>query len=316
MGSGQVEASVKDILCKVPGMGQEVKQFSQHLASLYNGQIQVPNTTEGREYCRLRNEVATQGLIYCNFVMPINRTCISKLQMYAEMYEYMDFNKWRQNISLVREQTETFYNFFSALLYIHEELLLNGARSSKSKVETLGQNLQRERTSLQTEIKEKKGPIGAWWLMAVPIVNVVALPFVTAAQVANSKNVNSLRERHDMTLKVENAINGKLIPGLENYINGLISITSFFQVMKEELNQFNYYSRNEEEMFFNILRQKANEIKGVCRRFISVIPEVTHNFSFISNDEVQWSTYNWFLEERNAIIRKICGPCKAIELIN
>ena len=316
MGSRQLDASVNLMVQKISDMGKEISKFSHHLSGLYRGEINIPNSAGGREYKLVRNEIATQGVIYSHLVMPINRTCVSKLQMFAEMYEHLNFETWRQNIDSVREKTETFYKYFSALLYIHEGLLLEQAYHVQNKAQKLQNSVRNEKANLEGEIERNKGAISAWWLMLVPVVNVVALPFVASAQIDNNRQVDQMKLERSKTIDMGNAIQGNLIPGFENHINGLKAITSFFYVMQEELKQCVAWSQYEQKLNYDVLRGKAHDIKFSCRQFVALIPDISHNFSFISDNDVNWQTYDWFLEARNDAVRSICGPFKSIDLIN
>ena len=313
-GIDQLEASANDLLETLPGIANDMISFSKYMASLYNGETPIPNTINGKTLRGLRDEVATQGSIYLHLVMPINRACISKLQAFAELNKYLDFQTWRKNIKVIRDKSGKLYKLFSALLYIHEELMLKQAKHIKEEAVNFKERVEKEERGLEERISETRGPIGAWWLMAVPVVNVVALPFVAAAQRANSNEVDILMEQRDNAAKVNTAVGTKLIPGLDDYIKGLRSITSFFQVMEEELSQCHELSECEEEMHYKILRGKANDMKMGCQKYMAAIPEMKDNLDFVFKAVFDEKEYKKFLEARDEAIKDICDMVDSDEL--
>ena len=139
----------------------------------------------------------------------------------------------------------------------------------------------------------------------IPYVGLLVSPFLAGSACIDMSRAVAERDQQRIMVAAGDAVRDHLIPALKNFIDGLETISSFFNIMYNELESFKNMERKQLR-HYEMLKAKANEIKGGCRAFYGMLPAVRSDFKAIPTEGTDFNYVDGWLDRQKQLIDDNC----------
>ena len=318
MATGDTEKQVKKLTDDLPTLGTNMELFSLSIRSLYAEKAVSTSVEYGKEFITLRDETRDDAIAYLKGVMPLNETCILKLQEFFEYYECLEFEEWEDSVEDLLEEVGAYKESCDVLVKIHEKMMTT-LKEREDKAEmlckkfiTLDEEYEKEVASLKSSADDKKG--WAYALFLVPGVNVIATPLLLASANSDLADAVAKKGQQSIVYAASKAVSETLIPALQKFIDGLQIVAGFFNIMHQELKSFDKIGEKK-KLHYKTLKKKANEVKSGCRCFHGILPAVRSNFGAIPMEGTNHNYVDRWLAEQKKVIEENCKTQTALKFL-
>jgi len=303
--------------------------FSLSMRSLYCEEKVSASVENGKEFISLRDATRDDAVAYLRGVMPLNETCLMKLQEYFSYYECLKFDEWKECVPDILEEVEDYREVCQALVEVHGTFLviLKKRQSEATELCCKFKNLQvkydkevselRKRAESRRRDKAKAKKSWGWavGLMMVPGVSSIASSFFGYGKSGKSgKSGNSYLDKaivvksgqKEKIFAAIRSVSDILVPALKEFIKGLEIISGFFNIVHRELAGFDSRMEDKKRVHYLLLKTKAREIKAGCRAFHGVLPAVKTDFQAIPTVGLDESYVASWLKKQKTITDEHC----------
>ena len=309
MTSREAEQTVAALANDLPKMSQSMQVFSLSMRSLHVENSISTSCENGAEFISLREATRNDAVAYLKGVMPLNETCVRKLQEFFEYYEYLSFEEWNESLEDILGEVAAYQEACKALVKIHEDMMAvlkqrqDTAKILCTKFRDLETKYEEEIANLRKSGRTQV--IWAFGLALVPIINAIATPILFGAVKKNLSGIVAKRSQREIMLATAKVVSDTLIPALNYFINSLNSIGGFFKIMHEELKSFDRLEEKK-KIHYMVLKKKSAEIKAGCRAFHGVLSAVRSDFQAIPTQGIDMNYVDEWLEKQKKIIEANC----------
>ena len=318
MATENTEKQVKKLTDDLPTLGTNMQLFSLSMRSLYAEKAVSTSVEYGKEFITLRDETRDDAIAYLKGVMPLNETCIIKLQDFFEYYECLEFDEWEDSVEDIIEEVSAFKEACDVLVKIHEDMMVtlkqreDKAKTLSKKFKTLDEEYEKQVASLKSSAGSKTG--WACALLLVPGVNVIATPLLLASANTDLANAVAKKGQQSTVFAASKAVSEALIPALKQFIDGLQIVAGFFNIVHQEMKSFDKMGEKK-RLHYKTLKRKANEVKSGCRSFHGILPAVRSNFQAIPTEGTNHNYVDHWLAKQKQIIRENCRAQMALKFM-
>jgi len=310
MADEKTKQSVEQLTADLPNLGTSMHLFSLSMRSLYCEEKVSASVENGREFISLRDATRDDAVAYLRGVMPINETCLMKLQEYFSYYECLKFDEWQECIPDILEEVAAYREACNALVKIHDTFCVtlkkrqDTAKELCAQFENLQAEYDKEIEALRAKAKSKHN--WALGLAFVPMVGAIATPILLSSGNSDLSQAVAKRGQQQIMFSASKSVSDVLMPALAQFIKGLEIIAGFFNIVHNELRSFDDRMEQKKKLHYMMLRGKAREIKAGCRAFHGVLPAVKTDFQAIPTDGTDENYVDLWLKKQNKIITENC----------
>lgn len=325
-----MEKGIAKLQDQLPEMPKNMRAFSLAMRSLYADKSVSSSVENGAEFIRLRDETRNNAVVYLKHIMPITEKCVGYLQEFFENYEGLEFDEWKSSLKEIVKEVDTYKQGCHALIKIHEAQL-----SELKKKEDQAQILCKKFGALESKYDEEINELRASaktkndWAFAlafIPIVGNIASIILLANAGSNLADATARGEQQSIALYATKVVSNTLVPALKNFINGLEIISGFFEIVEQELEQLERKGdralenldaiENAESRHYKLMKKKAGEIKGECRKFYATLPAIRSDFMAIPEEGTDQNYVDRWLAKQKQIIRENCNDKLSTRFLN
>jgi hypothetical protein len=285
--------------------------FSLSMRSLYCEEKVSPNVEKGKEFISLRDSTRNDAVAYLRGVMPLNETCLMKLQEYFSYYECLKFDEWKECIPDILEEVAAYSGACIALVKIHESYVttLKKREDEAKQLCAQFQNLQDQYNKDIAELKSSAETKNKWalGLALVPYVGMIASPILMICSSSDLVSAVAKRGQQEIMFNASKSVSDILMPALAHFIKGLEIVAGFFNIVHNELRSFDDKMEERKRLHFIMLRSKAREIKAGCRAFHGLLPAVRTDFAAIPTDGTDENYVDRWLKKQDKILAESCN---------
>ncbi|RHZ81462.1 hypothetical protein Glove_120g141 [Diversispora epigaea] len=274
---------------------------SQSLRSAYiNTDVHVDS------FVKLRRSVTNEAKVYGNKILPIATALIQRLQEFSEDYDVISFDEFQEYLDELTKEAEENFKFSTYVLELHKAILtefkkLDGqAKIVLNELELEAKYYEEKVNKFRREAKVKDNlAIGLIW---IPLVNLIAIPILNNEREDIIAQSIAAEKQREFAVAATKAIEGPLIRSIGEFISAIGGITSFFEILHQELKSFSgrheKFKRSESKRHFSAIKKKVKELIFACRFFMSKIPEFETNLLAIPNDHDQNYVQEWLSKKQ------------------
>jgi hypothetical protein len=291
-------------------LGISMRIFSLSMRSLYCEDKVSASVENGKEFISLRDATRNDAVAYLRGVMPMNETCLVKLQEFFSYYEALKFDDWKECVPDILEEVESYREACQALAKVHDSFLVTLKKREDKAKELCGKfvNLQAQYDKEISKLRKRANTNFGWavGLSFIPIVGMIASPILFKAGCSDISEAVAKGGQQNIMYAASKSVSNTLMPALENFIEGLDRIAGFFNIMHNELRSFDDRLEDRKRLHYMMLRSKAREIKAGCRAFHGAIPSVRTDFQAIPTEGTDENYVDRWLENQKKIIDENC----------
>ena len=309
MSSREAEQTVAVLANDLPKMSQNMQLFSLSMRSLYAENSVSSSSENGPEFISLRDATRNDAVAYLQGVMPLNETCVLKLQEFFEYYECLSFEEWKECVEDILGEVAAYQEACKALVEIHVDMMVvlkqrqDTAKVLCKKFVGLEAKYEEEIATLRNSASTKQG--WAIGLAFIPLVGAIASPILSGSASSDIAEAVAKKNQQEIMLAASRAVSDILIPALGDFIQGLEIIGGFFNMMHKELKSFDRMEERK-KVHYLVLKKKSAEIKAGCRAFHGALPAVRSNFQAIPTQGTDKNYVDSWLEKQKKIIEANC----------
>ena len=309
MASKESEQSISLLVKNFSELGKNLRIFSLSIRSLYADKAVSASVENGAEFIRLRDETRNDAVAYLKGVMPLNETCVMKLQEFIEYYEFLSFEQWQENVGDILEEVAAYQEACFVLVKIHEEMMF-ALKQREEKAIRLTEKFGALQDKYEEEIKalreEADSEYGwALGLRLIPFLGAMASPILESSAKSDLAEAVAKRGHQETMLAAAHTIADSMSPALVKYIDGIKMVARFFNIMHKEMKQFDRME-GKKRLHYNALKKKAGEIKAGCRSFHGHMPSVRTDFQAIPTEGTDRNYVDEWLKKETRVIRENC----------
>ncbi|XP_071833326.1 uncharacterized protein [Apostichopus japonicus] len=292
------------------GLPKNMRIFSLCLRSLYAENAVGSDANKATGINEIRDQTRQDAIVYVKGVLPLSTQVVRCIQEFFEYYEGLELEEWKECLPDILEEVTGYQQCCTEIVRMHEEMMVplkqrqDEATVLISELKDLNKELMKNKAKL-----EKNSSISMRWGITpaiVQIVGAIASPLLNMGAetipVAESQQLNI----NEAAIRI---VSEALIPALSAFLGGLNAVAGFFNIMKEELTTCQ--SRGEKavevakRVYYIMMKKKAVEIKGSCKEFYAMIPEVRTNLQYIPEkpDDLHYFD-KWLFRQQEKIKRK------------
>ena len=241
------------------------------------------------KFRKLRDDTRKDAIVYLKNVLPVSMKAVKGIREYFENYQVLTFDKWKEDLKDIIEETEAYRSYCEVLLHMHENILVSlkkkqdQAKIILTEFKKLEEKYRREKEAFEKSENIKKG--FAIFLVFIPGVNVIAAPLLGLGADSDFAKAVAKEEEAEVQTTATLVVTETMIPALNHIIDGLNAAAGFFSVMTDELHSFEDRARGSLEKprlrHYKIMKNQAGEIKSISREFFAMLPGVKTDFEAI-----------------------------------
>jgi hypothetical protein len=285
--------------------------FSLSMRSLYCEEKVSASVQNGEEFISLRDATRNDAVAYLRGVMPMNETCLMKLQEYFSYYECLKFDEWKECVPDILEEVAAYKEACNALVKVHDTFCVTLKKRQDKAKELCAQfgNLQAQYNKEMLELRKSAKGKHDWALSLafVPVVGNIATPLLLYSGYSDLSQAVAKRGQQEIMFAASKSVSDVLMPALAQFIKGLETIAGFFNIVYNELRSFDDRMEDKKKLHYVMLSSKAREIKAGCRSFHGILPSVRTDFEAIPTDGTDENYVDQWLKRQKKIIDENCN---------
>ena len=313
--SQKTEREVKILKENLKDMAVDMRLFSLTLRSLYVQNAVGTNEKTAKEFRKLRDDTRNDAMVYLKGILPVSTKFVSSISEYFEYYDALNYEKWCEMLPDILKETTGYKELSGTVLQMHEDILVSLKKRKDEALLSVTEfkDLQVEYEKKKRELEQGANTKRKWavGLFFIPYVGPIAGTLLGVS--ANSDMAKAVAT--GLQAKVQEAasmaVSEALIPGLENFINGLKKAAGFFSVMEQELMKFESRATNAvddpKKLHYMVMKKEARDMKSTCQIFYEVLPDVKTDFLAIPTEGTDQNYVDQWLEKQEKKIREKCS---------
>jgi len=294
----------------LPNLGRSMQIFSLSMRSLYCEEKVSASVENGKEFISLRDATRNDAVAYMKGVMPMNETCLLKLQEYFSYYESLSFDEWKECIPDILVEAAAAKEACQALVEVHSifSVTLQERQDMAKELCAKFQNLQAQYDNEISALRESAETKNMWAvaLAFVPVVSEIACPLLIDSRDSDIFKAVAKEGQQKIMFAASKTVSDVLMPALAKFINGLQIIAGFFNIVHDELRSFDGKMEDRKKVHYMMLKGKSSEIKAGCRAFHGVLPSVRTDFQAIPTEGTDENYVDKWLNKQKEIINENC----------
>jgi len=307
MADEKTQQSVEKLTADLPNLGRSMHLFSSSMRSLYCEMKVSVSVENGEEFISLRDATRNDAVAYLRGVMPLNESCLMKLQQYVSYYESLEFDDWKECLPDILMEVVAYREACQALVKVHDTFRVTLKKREDKAIE-LCSKFEELHVQYDEEIKElrKKAEGKQTWAASLASVPLLGSMVGALSSSGESDLADAVAKEAQLQLmsKASKSVTDDLMPALGQFINGLMMVADFFDIMHNEMRSFDETTDDKKKFHYMMLRNKSREIKAGCRSFHGVLPSVRTDFQAIPTERTDENYVDDWLKKQKKIIEE------------
>ena len=295
-----------DLKSSLTQLPLDMRLFSLSMRSLYTDTAVGTSSDTAQKFRKLRDDTKNDAAVYLQCILPESTKFVSCLKEYFEYYDTLSFDEWLESLQDILEESKTYKAQAQAVLKMHEMIIepLKKRQDEAKIIMTEFRDLQKEFEKKKNELEAKARDQRGWAcaLAAVPYVGLIVCPLLRAFGDANLAEAIATQQQSDIEEAAALIVAEAIIPALCNIVDGLVKAAGFFEIVEEELRSFMEKPETEiespKQLYYNRLNAEAKEIKLLCQRFFTILPEIRTDFKVIPSEGTDQNYVDKWLSEK------------------
>lgn len=295
-------------------MSKNLRLFSLSMRSLYTENFVRMKAETGQKFKKLRDDTRNDAMVYLKGILPLSRTFATSMSDYFKYYETLDFQKWCELLSSIREKTVGNKKLCEMILKLHEDILvpLKKRQDQAELVVTECEGLQEKFEEKKKEYEDKAQTKTNWafGLSFVPGVGMIASHVLKENAKADLAEAHAHGDEAEVQEAAAIAIRETLIPALESFIEGITRTAGFFSIVEQEISKFEGKAGKaidtRKRLHYKVMKREAQDMNSVCQAFSAALLDVNADFDVISSEGTDQNYVDRCLEKHSRTIKATC----------
>ncbi|CAH3160040.1 unnamed protein product, partial [Porites lobata] len=240
-------------------MSKNLRLFSLSMRSLYTENFVRMKAETGQKFKKLRDDTRNDAMVYLKGILPLSRTFAKSMSDYFKYYETLDFQKWCELLSSIREKTVGNKKLCEMILKLHEDILvpLKKRQDQAELVVTECEGLQEKFEEKKKEY-EDKAQTKTNWAFIEGITRTAGFFSIVEQEISKfegkaGKAIDTRKRLHYKVMKREAQDMNSVC---QAFSAALLDVNADFDVISSEGTDQNYVDR--------CLEKHSRTIKATC----------------------------------------------------
>ena len=307
----KAKKNVDTLKADLKNMPVDMRLFTLSMRSLYSTDAVGGQSEAAQKFRKLRDDTRHDGVIYLRCLLPLTMKYVGLLKDYFDYYASLGFDDWKKYLSDVVAHVKASQQVAQFLLENHKTMM-----TSLKKREDEAKIIMKELKDLEAQYEAsakklaRKGKTEKFWaipLALIPFVGVIASAVITAF--GDTDVAKAMAEVQES--KIDEAgsvvIAHTIIPAIESFLKGLSGAAGYFQVVEEDLKDFEGKAETGEKdpskLYFSLMKHDAQDIQSLCDDFLAVLPDVQTDFAALPQKDTDTNYVDTWLKNKEEEIK-------------
>ena len=311
----RAKKNVDALKTNLKNMPVDMRLFTLSMRSLYSTKIVGDQSEAAQMFLKLREDMRHDGLIYLHCLLPLTVKFVGLLRDYFDFYASLGFSDWKTYLSDVVAQvkkSEVVGKFLLNANTIMKISLMKREDQAKIIIKEL-KGLEKEYEASAKKLKAKGEEEKSWAiaLAYIPGIGEIASDILKAVGDSDVAKAMAEIKQSKIDEAASMVIAHTLIPAIQSLIlNGLSGAAGFFQVVEENLKDFDGKAKTADlakddpcKQYFLLMKHDAPIIQSLCDDFLAALPDVETDFAVLPKKDTDKNDVDAWLKNKEKEIK-------------